>query len=144
MCCYYTECCAFKSSHSATTFKTVCSLFAVDSQCCMNHWCVRHSSCGPSRCAVTSICGSRLSHTVRSSVSVGFSRHMSTSSRSMSPLIRSPLATRPILITPHKPPPPVGPLLQLLSSLRHREHEHDQCTCNIHTQFWSPNHFIKH
>lgn len=130
-------CCVFKSSHLVTTFKTMYNLFSA--VCCMNHWCMRHSSCGPSRCAVTSICRGRLSQTVRSSVSVGFSLHMSTSSRSMSPLIRSPLATRPILITPHKTPPPVGPLLQLLPSLRRRKHKTPSTHMQYlqYTQSWS-------
>lgn len=38
---------------------------------------------------------------VYSSRLVGFSRHISTSCRSMSPLMSRPLATRPTRVTPH-------------------------------------------
>lgn len=48
----------------------------------------------------TWICSGRLLLMVYSSSLVGFSLHMSTSSRSMSPLIRRPLATRPTRVTP--------------------------------------------
>lgn len=48
----------------------------------------------------TWICSGRLVLMVSSSSLVGFSLHMSTSSRSMSPLIRRPLATRPTRVTP--------------------------------------------
>lgn len=50
---------------------------------------------------VTWICRGRLALTVYSSILVGFSLHISTSSRSMSPLISRPLATRPTRVTPH-------------------------------------------
>lgn len=63
------------------------------------------------RVSLTSICVGKLRQTVSSSVCVGLSLHIRTNSRSMSPLIRRPLATRPILITPHRTPPPPDSLL---------------------------------
>lgn len=52
-------------------------------------------------CVGTWICSGRLLLMVYRSSLVGFSLHMSTSSRSMSPLISRPLATRPTRVTPH-------------------------------------------
>lgn len=49
----------------------------------------------------TWICRGRLELMVYSSSLVGFSLHISTSSRSMSPLMSRPLATRPTRVTPH-------------------------------------------
>lgn len=49
----------------------------------------------------TWICRGRLALMVYSSSLVGFSLHISTSSRSMSPLISRPLATRLTRVTPH-------------------------------------------
>lgn len=71
----------------------------------------KHTCLGAFVCvSLTSICVGKLWQTVSSNVCVGLSLHISTSSRSMSPLIRSPLATRPILITPHNKPPPLDSL----------------------------------
>lgn len=71
----------------------------------------KHACLGAFVCvSLTSICVGKLWQTVSSNVCVGLSLHISTSSRSMSPLIRSPLATRPILITPHNKPPPLDSL----------------------------------
>lgn len=77
---------------------------------------------------LTSICVGKLWQTVSSSVCVGLSLHISTSSRSMSPLIRRPLATRPILITPHSTPPLLGSLFKRI--INDREHSHFMCFFN--------------
>lgn len=56
----------------------------------------------------TWICKGRLALMVYNSSLVGFSLHISTSSRSMSPLISRPLATRPTRVTPHSTGVPSG------------------------------------
>lgn len=56
----------------------------------------------------TWICRGRLALMVYSSSLVGFSLHISTSSRSMSPLISRPLANRPTRVTPHSTGMPSG------------------------------------
>lgn len=62
--------------------------------------CAEHCSAGGAA-ECTWICRGRLALMVYSSSLVGFSLHISTSSRSMSPLISRPLATRPTRVTPH-------------------------------------------
>lgn len=99
-------------------FQHVCCPLSPDTQGlssvdqCLHHrrgfFCCSRPHCGGtmlSRAGVvtegTWICRGRLALMVYSSSLVGFSRHISTSSRSMSPLISRPLATRPTRVTPH-------------------------------------------
>lgn len=70
----------------------------------------------------TWICSGRLVLMVYSSSLVGFSLHMSTSSRSMSPLIRRPLATKPTRVTPQSN--------GMLSDLRPGTHRCSQNWCS--------------
>lgn len=72
-------------------------------------------------CKPTWICSGRLVLMVYSSSLVGFSLHMSTSSRSMPPLIRRPLATRPTRVTPQSN--------GMLSDLRPGTHRYSQNWC---------------